>query len=359
MTEFTSFQDIEGLHNVTKHFRVPFEMTQYEITYAPKVKLHGTNAGYAMETGPDGELKIMKRSGFITPEADNFGFAQYVADNAWLISAAMQNGINFVYAMDPTPVKKVEVWGEWVGKGIQKGVALAQLDDKYFAPFMVILTYEEEGRVKLVDPGIIFQFTAFVPRIVPIEWSDFRFAFDLVTKQAIIRQDEDNFYVGLDELNQLVERVDAICPWSKKHFGVEGPGEGYVLYPVSITTTINGVTSNVPPHEIDYSRLMFKAKGEGHKVVKNKAAVIVDPEKVAKHSEFAEKFVTEARCQQGAQLVGGADIKNMSAFLKWIGNDVIKESKDDLEVSGMEWKDVAKGVTMKAAAWFKTEAMKV
>ena len=283
-------------------------------------------------------------------ENDNFGFASWVLSRVgslreWVYHARLESLPWF-----PNGIQAVEVWGEWVGKGVQKGVALANIDKKVFAPFMVVIVSGEE-RHKLVEPNVVGLFVP--PRdndIQLIEFEPFLFTFDFISRQAVIKCEK---HITLEALNEKVEEVDKACPWSLKYFGVEGPGEGYVLYPIHIFEQQGPTYSNSITGDFDYSRLMFKAKGEGHKVVKNKAAVIIDPEKVAKYSDFAEKFVTEARCLQGVQAVGGLDIKKMGEFLKWIGNDIIKESEDELEVSGMQWKDVAKSVNGKASNWFK------
>ena len=339
---FTAFQDIEGLHNVVKGLRLPFEVTNYTVTYRAKAKLHGTNAGIRIDLNT-GEVKVMKRTGFITPENDNFGFA------AWVESIKSE----FAGLLDDSDHQSLEIWGEWVGPGVQKGVALTQLPHKVFAPFMVILEDVIGGRKKIVDPEDIATYLPERADIIPIEWEDFLFEFEFINKKAnqFPISQQASVMVSLEELNQLVERADSECPWVKRHFNISGPGEGYVLYPFLISASVGKEVARIL--DIEYSRLMFKAKGESHKVVKNKAAVIIDPEKVAKYSDFAEKFVTEARCLQGVQAVGGLDIRNVGAFLKWLGNDVIKESEDELEVSGMEWKDVAKSVNSKASAWFK------
>ena len=345
---FTAFQDIEGLHNVVKGYRLPYETTRFEVTYAAKVKLHGTNAGYRVDL-ETGEFKVMKRSGFITPQGDNFGFATWVDANKPELEQWVRMAVDD-HAQWVQGITHVEVWGEWVGLGVQKGVALANLDKKIFAPFMVILVVGDD-RHKLIEPNMVGMFIPPVhPQIQLIEFEPFLFTFDFIGRQAVIKSEK---HITLEALNEKVEEVDKACPWSLKYFGAEGPGEGYVLYPIHIFEQQGPTYSNSITGDFDYSRLMFKAKGEGHKVVKNKAAVIIDPEKVAKFSDFAEKFVTEARCLQGVQAVGGLDIKKMGEFLKWIGNDIIKESEDELEVSGMQWKDVAKSVNGKASNWFK------
>ena len=75
---------------------------------------------------------------------------------------------------------------------------------------------------------------------------------------------------------------------------------------------------------------------------------------VANVDAFVVKFVTENRLAQGLTELGISDpsTKDTGAFLKWFGNDVKSESADELEVSGLAWKDVSKRVSTAARTWF-------
>lgn len=99
---------------------------------------------------------------------------------------------------------------------------------------------------------------------------------------------------------------------------------------------------------------MFKAKGEQHRVVKNKQAVQLDPEVAQNIEEFVELFVTEARLQQGLTEAcnGEVDIKKMGQFLKWIALDIQKESSAELKQSGLTWKQVHKPISNAARQWY-------
>src|SRR5690606_37879921 len=69
---------------------------------------------------------------------------------------------------------------------------------------------------------------------------------------------------------------------------------------------------------------------------------------------FAQTHVSEARLVQGLQAVFGESapvIEKMGPFLGWIGNDVKKETADELEASGLVWKDVAGPVALIAREW--------
>jgi hypothetical protein len=86
-------------------------------------KLDGTNAQVTVLE--DGRLLAGSRNRWITPEADNFGFAAWVKENEDELRSGLGVGTHF---------------GEWVGKGIQRGYGMEQ---KRFALFNVSLWSKE------------------------------------------------------------------------------------------------------------------------------------------------------------------------------------------------------------------------
>lgn len=70
-------------------------------------KIDGTNA--VVHVADDGTVTAGKRTGWITPEDDNFGFAAWVADRAVLLAAYLGPGYHY---------------GEWWGLGINRGYGL-------------------------------------------------------------------------------------------------------------------------------------------------------------------------------------------------------------------------------------------
>jgi len=77
-------------------------------------KLDGTNAQVIVME--DGRVAAASRTRLITPEQDNFGFARWVQDHAEVLR-------------DLGPGRH---YGEWVGKGIQRGYGLL---DRHFVLF--------------------------------------------------------------------------------------------------------------------------------------------------------------------------------------------------------------------------------
>lgn len=80
-------------------------------------KLDGTNAAIHVRDGR--VVGIQSRKRLITPEDDNFGFARWVTDNAEALADVLGDGLHF---------------GEWYGKGIQRGYGI---DERRFALFNV------------------------------------------------------------------------------------------------------------------------------------------------------------------------------------------------------------------------------
>lgn len=71
-------------------------------------KLDGTNAAIGIT---DSETYAQSRTRVITPEADNFGFARWVLDHELELREQLGPGLHF---------------GEWWGKGIQRGYGLTE-----------------------------------------------------------------------------------------------------------------------------------------------------------------------------------------------------------------------------------------
>lgn len=92
-------------------------------------KIDGTNA--QVFVGEDGSVKAGSRNRWIVPEADNFGFARWVAEHADELRQ-LGTGRHF---------------GEWWGNGIQRGYGLPN-GDKRFSLFNVARWADERDREK-------------------------------------------------------------------------------------------------------------------------------------------------------------------------------------------------------------------
>ena len=326
---------IESLYNVRKSL-VKSEQERV-VRYIAKVKLDGTNAG--IQIASDGRVIAQSRNNIITPEDDNHGFAKWLDERKSYFSSLARS-------------KHMTIYGEFVGKGIQSGTSVSTLPNRVFVVF-AIQYGGTSGQQALIDinPASIERVLQNRPEdvyVLPFYGQVFAADFTNV----------ENLQSTVDLLNEEVSRVENCDPWVKETFGVEGVGEGLVLYPLE-PDTISGVTNE--PILIDaftYSDLVFKAKGEKHKVIKTKKPVQIDPEVANSINEFVELVVTENRLNQ---MLEGIDLekKNTGIFLKKVSQDVHKESQAELEAAGLDWKQVAKEVSTKARLWFIKECDKL
>ena len=241
------------------------------------------------------------------------------------------------------------------GSNIQKGVAVSQIKRKVFAVFALQYGGVDGKAAKLeIRPE---QIGAILPKhqdifVLPYHGEPVTLDFG----------DRDRLLTATEAINKMVAEVELEDPWVKANFGIEGVGEGLVLYPETDKLVIRE----------GYTELIFKAKGEKHRVVKNKQAVQIDPEVAKSIEEFVELFLTDARLEQALLEAcnGELDVKNMGQFLKWISLDVQKESEAELtaaqrgradrpsfgrlegECPRLTWKQVNKSLSTSARKWY-------
>jgi hypothetical protein len=333
--KFLSFPSIEGFHNVVRAVDAYPHITgeSKQVTYRGKIKLHGTNAGVRLDRGI---VRAQSRTQLISADNDNAGFAAWVESRRDFFQALTNSRIH----------ENFTLFGEWCGPGIMKGTAINQIPKKIFAVFALMYLPEVPGEshdaLMFTEPLAISQFLATagsVPDDIHVlPWHDEPFDVNF--------HDRDSLQSVVNKLNKVVDDVEPCDPWVKQTFGVDGTAEGVVYYP----------GAGIAVSRKYYSDLSFKAKGEKHKVVKTKAAVQIDPEVAKNIGDFVSMFVTEARLEQGLATVGAADMKNIPAFLKWFGQDVHKESADELAASSLEWSQVDKAVQTAARNWFIAKA---
>lgn len=276
-----------------------------ELTYWPKVKLHGTNACVRIE--PDGKMVAQSRTRDLSFTDDNYGFA------AWLL---VNEGL---FAPFRRPDHSVYVFGEWCGKGINSGTACQQVD-KFFAPY-ALLHHWPDAREDWRTAGVnLPNWLSFIQEPV---------SFNPASPASVA--------TAAQQINRLVERVEAEDPWMKERFGVSGLGEGVVYYRL-------GYVGN--PMSLSF----FKAKGEKHRVNKTKTAAGVDEETLASIGAFVDKYVTDARIAQAVAEVcpDGFSKERMGDLIGWIGRDVAKEGQWEAAEAGLSWRTVSAAVAKAA-----------
>ena len=324
MATHISWPSIELLHNVVKTATYWFERVGVPyptLTYKAKVKLHGTNC--SVQVGDT--ILTQSREIFLTPEEDLKGFSKWIHSHPEAF-AKCQKGIT--------------IFGEWCGEGVEGGMAISK-HSKIWAIFGIIIGDGETAEM-VVDPEQIKKYLAEVdlPGMYILPW-------EAGIETTINYGSEDSLKQAAAYLSEVVTKVEAEDPWVKRTFGLEGVGEGVVLYPM-----IDRLDRDF------YPRYMFKAKGEKHRTVKTKEAVVVSAETVSNIQDFATLVVTEARLRQGVSVACGGiiDLKLMGKFLQWVTTDTEKETKAELEASGLTWPQVKNAVMMQARDWYKAQA---
>ncbi len=329
------WSSIAGFHNVRKLLKSYPNLNTGTVRYRAKVKLHGQNGGIVVY--PDGRVEAQSRETILTPKEDIKNFCKQCAvanEDYWS-----------QFASD----KPIIFFGEWCGPGIEKGTAINQTEEKIFAIFAVQFgdsTIDEFGyphATIIISPslisGIIYKSGDQPNNVRVLPWQG-----DAVD---VNYADEDSLQDSVNAMNAVVQSVEATDPWVKDTFGIEGMGEGVVYYPISFLN--EGV---IDLHEM--ATYSFKAKGKKHENVKTKNAVEIEPAVAASIDDFVTMVVTPARLEQGAQEAAGGEFhkRHIGSFLKWMGQDVQKETVDELEASGLKWDQVVKPVGIAARTWY-------
>lgn len=209
--------------------------------------------------------------------------------------------------------------------GIQKGVAVAELD-KAFYIFGVKIA-------KPQDP----EFTSYWVDSTPYSDVDNSLFNVDMYKTYTVDIDLNNPKLSVNQMIDLVLEVEGECPISKAR-GVSGIGEGIVW-----RTIYKDVVHR------------FKTKGEKHSVTKVKKLVQVDSEKLQSVADFVSFAVTQNRVDQGIKEIcgdSGPDRAKTGPFLSWIVKDILDEEMTTLADNGLEPKDVTKALSTTARNMF-------
>lgn len=311
------FPSIQQFRNAVSQLRRLDGVSSVE--YVGYTKLHGTNASVIVDESFN--LYPQSKTRFLTVDEDNAGFAQYVQDYANKFEAMAQE----ILENHPEAKLPIIMCGEFAGGNIQRGVALNGLP-KFFSVFGY-------GNITNNDSIEWLPFDHDIGQYSPVIYNISQFGAYYVTIDPTNPAEVQN------ELVDLTVRVEAECP-AGAYFGISGTGEGVVWRPLDDELVKN-------------KDLWFKVKGDKHSSSKVRTLASVDPEVAKSITEFVEYVTTESRLDQGITEVGGADLANTGAFLKWLNKDIIKEESDTLAASGLEFKDVAKAISRVAVAYFK------
>lgn len=298
------FPSIEGFGHV-------YRDAANGLTVRPKIKLHGTNGGVRIQ----GHNVTAQSRNNVLVGTDNAGFAAWVASQRkkWA-------SIGF----DDTII-----FGEWAGPGIQDTDAVTKIARR---TFFIFAMYHVEDDLMVTDPYVL-------EAVLPEDLEDVRVLPWAAPAQRVNYTNAGTF---TEHVSEIVEEIGRCDPYIKNTFGVEGPGEGLVFMP-EFSCSLQ-----------DFCKGTFKAKCEAHRVKKAAKAVSIKIDVPKDAVDFVMTFVTEARLKQGLAeaCAGDRSPQNTGAFIKWIANDVRKESVVELEEMGIDYGAVAKFVVTAAREWF-------
>jgi hypothetical protein len=325
-----SFPSIDQFRNAIKHVR---DNAKYHgvpvpsVRFVGTVKMHGTNAGICKNSA--GEIWVQSRENIITPEKDNAGFATWAHGKRDVFRQI------FDRIEDETGTRDVQIFGEWCGGNIHKGVGLNQLP-KMFVVFGV--QFGEGGPWLSLDG---------INHYIPSNGVDIFHIGQFPSWQVII--DMNNPEQMQNELIRLTMEVEARCPVAAQLLGPTAVdplvGEGIVW-----------VAAEAIDSDLRVDNLRFKVKGEKHAVSKVKTVAPVDVEKMNSLTEFVESVVTINRLNQGLDKLRerGLDVdpKNTGEFIKWVVGDVLKEELDTMSANGFTTKDVTPKIASTARQFF-------
>lgn len=290
------------------------------LNFIGTVKLHGTNA--MITYTPEEGIKAGKRSSLL-PDWEYFahsGFNGFVWSNKEYFEKKMYE----LWKTYCVQGEQITVFGEWAGKGIQKGVGISELPPSFYIFDCKVRNIEtnEDTWIYIDNP---------------------RFRFDLIGVHNIY--DFTTYSINIDFNNpkkiqntliELTTEVEKECPVSKQ-LGVKNNllGEGIVW--MSFYKDV---------------KLIFKVKGEKHSNTKVKKLAEVDTEKLESIENFVEYACTDNRIDQGITESEAKERKDVGNLIRWVANDIIAEETDTLSDNNLVWKDVAKPVADKIRKHF-------
>jgi hypothetical protein len=323
---YQPFPKIHAYHDTISHAR-RLGCAPGARAYRGTVKLHGSNAGVRVPRS--GEIFPQSRNRSLTLESDNFGFAAFALTH----EAAIRELADAIKRR--VGLHDVTLFGEWIGPGVQKGVAIAQLPARQWVLFAaaatglgtpVYLDLDTCGRPCAPDAGIHNV----------LEAEHVTISIDLTSPASCS--------AAMDTINAATERVENACPWAAR-FGLEGIGEGLVWTPAG---------------GYDDPGLCFKSKGVKHKGEhkgpRASAPARMTAEQFATIDAFVAARVDGERVAQGIdhvrELGKPIDMTSTGAFLVWISGDIFAECQAEILAMGVDTARLHKAITAAAAqAW--------
>ncbi len=289
-------------------------------------KLHGTNSSCVINNL--GDISYHSRERTLNLQHDNMGFYVFGSQREKLFRK-IREIVQEYFGRDDIDVC---IFGEYVGKNIQKGVAVSELEKSMFIFDIQVINSDGEDHYWLDLDQIVFD-----DILEELNKNNIYFINQYKTWEIDI-----DFNTPESVQNQLIRWTTEVgdeCPVGKA-FGISGLGEGIVF-----------------AHNSEKGRYQMKVKDSRHANSKVKTLAPVDEEMIHSVNEFANTYVTEARLEQGLfylenELELEADIKNTGKFISWVVNDIMKEEHDSIIANNINVKKLSGAIGNIARQWY-------
>lgn len=340
MSKLIKFPSIEQFRNVIKHVRdnaAYHQVSVPKVTFTGTVKLHGTNSAICYDPSTQ-EMWTQSRENVITPEKDNAGFSMWVHGKREIFKQMFK----FLQVNCPSdPGDIIQVFGEWCGGSIQKGVGLNQLP-KMFVIFGLRISVDGESQDWVTPERCVGLFASFV------NGADIFHIYQFPHWEMTI--DFTRPELSQNKLIELTIAVEDRCPVANQLLGDKAVG---VLVGEGIVWEAKCAIDS----PINVAGLRFKVKGEKHSVSKVKTIASVDVEKVNTVNEFADNVCTVSRFEQALDKMkidglDSVDVKNTGAFIKLVCQDCAKEEMDTISGNNLTWKEVASAIATRSRQYY-------
>jgi len=297
-----------------------YTLVKPTLGFTGAIKIHGCNGAVCYNYN---EFWCQSRKQIITPEHDNAGFAFFVEAR----KDVFLNILNEIKDQNNIDITRstISLYGEFAGKGIQKGVAIAEIEKSFFIIGIKIVDENDERY-----------------------WVDCE-GYRNPDNRIYNINDYKKYHIDIDfnapELsqNKIIEytlEVEEQCPVASE-FGIKGLGEGIVF-----------------THRSEGRSYTFKSKGIKHTNSKVKTLKVVDTDKINKLMEIADKVTPPWRLEQFLNEVcdlnnGGMITRDkIPVFMKAVIADIVKEEMDVLKEADIEIKEIGKYISEIAKKYF-------
>lgn len=328
------FPKIAQFRNVVKLKQKLLDDTEQVVSYVGRIKSHGSNLSISINIDDD-LFYCQSRNRIIHPHDDNFGFAGWVFANITELKKTLLYPIIKHYSVYVP--KNIVIYGEWIGKGIQSGVAVSKIDKKFIV-FSVGLAYES-GHQDFYNNFLKFEPNPEMGLHHIDEFPTYEIDIDFKNPEA-----------AQNKLVEYTKEVEDCCPIGK-YFGVEGIGEGLVFSPKTNPISIL-------PTNFDF---VFKSKGDKHCPSNVSTIGKVDIEGLDDINSLVSWLINispENRVEQQIRILKELgtpmdDMKYIKCLIVAVLDDIDSEHKDDIISSGLPKKVIYGKLTKRIKEYYQ------